>query len=117
MIALPSAPAPEPRRQVFVGTAVAVAAVASLVGGMLALYLRMRANRHHETLVSTESRLSRWSLLEIVTVLLVAALEVLLVQRWFSDDAPLGAPRKGASSGGGFGLAAPPSATRMRTSV
>jgi cytochrome c oxidase subunit 3 len=42
MIALPSAPIPEPRRQVFVGTAVSVAAAASLVGGMLALYLRMR---------------------------------------------------------------------------
>lgn len=42
MIALPSAPAPAPRRQVFVGTAVACAAGAALMGGMLALYLRFR---------------------------------------------------------------------------
>lgn len=42
MLALPSAPAPAPRRQVFVGTAVACAAGAALVGGMLALYLRFR---------------------------------------------------------------------------
>ena len=40
MIALPSAPAPAPRRQVFVGTAVACAAGAALLGGMLALWLR-----------------------------------------------------------------------------
>jgi cytochrome c oxidase subunit 3 len=42
MLALPSAPAPTPRRQIFVGTALVTAAAASLVGGMLALYLRMR---------------------------------------------------------------------------
>lgn len=42
MIALPSAPASAPRRQVFVGTAVVCAAGASLVGGMLALWLRFR---------------------------------------------------------------------------
>ena len=42
MIALPSAPAPAPRRQVFVGTAVACAAGAALLGGMLALWLRFR---------------------------------------------------------------------------
>jgi heme/copper-type cytochrome/quinol oxidase subunit 3 len=42
MLALPSAPAPAPRRQVFVGTAVACAAAAALLGGMLALYLRFR---------------------------------------------------------------------------
>jgi len=42
MIALPSAPAPAPRRQLLVGTAVACAAGAALLGGMLALYLRFR---------------------------------------------------------------------------
>ncbi len=42
MIALPSAPAPAPRRQVFVGTAVVCAAGAALMGAMLALYLRFR---------------------------------------------------------------------------
>jgi len=42
MIALPSAPAPAPRRQLLVGTAVACAAGTALLGGMLALYLRFR---------------------------------------------------------------------------
>jgi cytochrome c oxidase subunit 3 len=42
MLALPSAPAPAPRRQVIVGTALVGAAAMALVGGMLALSLRMR---------------------------------------------------------------------------
>ena len=42
MIALSSSPAAAPRRQIFVGTAIACAAAASLFGGMLALFLRMR---------------------------------------------------------------------------
>lgn len=42
MHALPAAPAPAPRRQLFVGTALACAAVATMYGGMLALYLRFR---------------------------------------------------------------------------
>ncbi len=43
MLALPSAAAPAPRRQVFVGTALACAASASLIGAMLALWLRFRS--------------------------------------------------------------------------
>ena len=42
MLALPSAPAPAAHRQVFVGTALICAAGASLIGGMLALWLRFR---------------------------------------------------------------------------
>ena len=42
MHALPSAAAPAPRRQVFVGTALACAAGAALLGGMLAMWLRFR---------------------------------------------------------------------------
>lgn len=42
MHALPAAPAPAPRRQVLVGTAVVCAALAALFGGMFALYLRLR---------------------------------------------------------------------------
>ena len=42
MFALPPAPAPAPRRQVLVGTALVSAASFSMVGGMLALFLRMR---------------------------------------------------------------------------
>ena len=42
MLALPPAPAPAQRRQLFVGTALACSAGATLVGGMLALWLRFR---------------------------------------------------------------------------
>src|SRR5829696_7925473 len=42
MHALPAAPAPAPKRQLFVGTAVACAAGATLFGGMIALYFRFR---------------------------------------------------------------------------
>lgn len=40
--ALPAAPAPPPRRQVFVGTAVASLAAIMLMGGMLAIFIRKR---------------------------------------------------------------------------
>jgi cytochrome c oxidase subunit 3 len=42
MYALPPAPAPPPRRQVLVGTAVASMAVLTIIGGMLAVYIRLR---------------------------------------------------------------------------
>jgi cytochrome c oxidase subunit 3 len=42
MLALPSAPAPAPRRQVIVGTALVGGTAMALVGGLLALSLRMR---------------------------------------------------------------------------
>ena len=42
MLALPPAPAPAPRRQLFVGTALMCSAGAALIGGMLALWLRFR---------------------------------------------------------------------------
>ena len=42
MLALPPAPAPAQRRQLFVGTALACSAGATLVGGMLAIWLRFR---------------------------------------------------------------------------
>ncbi len=42
MLALPSAAAPAPRRQMFVGTALGCVAAGSLVGAMLALWMRLR---------------------------------------------------------------------------
>ncbi len=42
MQALPAAPAPPPRRQVFVGTALAGVATAMLIGGMLAVWVLQR---------------------------------------------------------------------------
>jgi cytochrome c oxidase subunit 3 len=42
MLALPPAAPPAPRRQLFVGTALGCVAAASLIGGMLALWMRLR---------------------------------------------------------------------------
>ncbi len=42
MLALPSAAAPAPRRQIFVGTAIGCVAAGSLLGSMLALWMRFR---------------------------------------------------------------------------
>lgn len=42
--ALPAGPRPAPRRQVFVGTGLAVAAGTMLIGGMLSVWLRFRAS-------------------------------------------------------------------------
>lgn len=44
MLALPPAPAPAPRRQLFVGTSLICAGGAALIGGMLAMWLRFRAD-------------------------------------------------------------------------
>lgn len=44
MLSLPPAPQPAPRRQVFVGTALACAAGTMLIGGMLATWLQFRAD-------------------------------------------------------------------------
>jgi heme/copper-type cytochrome/quinol oxidase subunit 3 len=44
MHALPPAPAPPPRRQVLIATAVASMGVLTLIGGMLAVYIRLREN-------------------------------------------------------------------------
>ncbi len=42
MYALPAAPPPAPRRQLFVGTALACAAGTTLFGGLIAVYIRFR---------------------------------------------------------------------------
>ncbi len=49
MLALPAAAAPAPRRQMFVGTAVGCVAIGSLVGAMLAVWMRMRTDALHST--------------------------------------------------------------------
>ena len=47
MLALPSAAAPAPRRQMLVGTAVGCVAAGSLIGAMLALWMRLRTDALH----------------------------------------------------------------------
>jgi cytochrome c oxidase subunit 3 len=42
--ALPAGPQPAPRRQVFIGTGLVAAAASLLIGGMLSVWLRFRAN-------------------------------------------------------------------------
>lgn len=44
MIALPPAPQPTPKRQLFVGTALASAAATMMIGGMLSIWLHFRAD-------------------------------------------------------------------------
>ena len=44
MLALPSAAAPAPRRQLFVGTALGCVAAGALIGAMLALWMRFRTD-------------------------------------------------------------------------
>jgi cytochrome c oxidase subunit 3 len=49
MLALPAAAAPAPRRQILVGTAVGCVAIGSLIGAMLALWMRLRIDALHAT--------------------------------------------------------------------
>ncbi|HEX3087172.1 MAG TPA: hypothetical protein VHQ23_00845 [Ilumatobacteraceae bacterium] len=49
MLALPSAAAPAPRRQLFVGTALACVAAGAMIGAMLALWMRFRLDALHVT--------------------------------------------------------------------
>lgn len=52
MLALAPAPEPAPRRQLFVGTSIASAAGAMLIGGMLALWMRFR----HDAMAGPDHR-------------------------------------------------------------
>jgi cytochrome c oxidase subunit 3 len=81
MHALPTAPAPEPRRQILVGTALASAAAATLVGGMLALYVKLR----HEALNGADGRwIPKGITVPLVpaNILLIALLPICLFSQW-----------------------------------
>jgi heme/copper-type cytochrome/quinol oxidase subunit 3 len=81
MHALPAAPDPAPRRQVFVGTALAMAAAASLVGALLALWLRLR----HEAISGIDGR---WMPKDVTVplvpanVMLIALLPICIFAQW-----------------------------------
>lgn len=80
MIALPPAPAPHPRRQILVGTALAAAGAVALIGGMLAIWLSFRDDAIDAT--------GRWrpegvSVPEVASnVMLIAFLPLCLFAQW-----------------------------------
>ena len=80
MIALHAGPAPAPRRQLFVGTALAGAAIITLFGGMLATWMRMRTN----ALDATGEWLPRKIIIpEVPTnVILIAFLPLVIFGQW-----------------------------------
>jgi cytochrome c oxidase subunit 3 len=81
MHALPAAPAPTARRQLFVGTSLACAAGAMLYGGMVALFLRFR----HEALVipGGEWKPAVSKVPEVATnTMLVSFLAALIFAQW-----------------------------------
>lgn len=80
MLALPAAPAPAPRRQLFVGTAVVCAAIAALLGGMFALYVRLR----DQSLAATGHWLPEGVSVPMVpaNVMLCALLPIVIFAQW-----------------------------------
>jgi cytochrome c oxidase subunit 3 len=80
MEALPAAPAPEPRRQLLIGTSLASMAIAMVVGGMLAVWVlqRTRANDAGESWVP-----SGVTIPEVPTnVMLIAFVAVCTFAQW-----------------------------------
>ncbi len=80
MHALPAAPAPAPRRQILVGTAVTCAALTALFGGMFALYLRLR----DQTLAASGNWLPDGVSVPMVpaNVMLCAMLPIAIFAQW-----------------------------------
>ena len=80
MLALHAGPAPAPRRQLFVGTALAGAAILTLIGGMLATWMRLRTSYLH----GGQAWIPRKLIIpEVPTnVVLVAFLPLLLFAQW-----------------------------------
>lgn len=76
-------------------------------------YHRVRSTRHHETLVSTERRVSFWTVVESLVISAVAFAQLLVVQRWFVEPQGGASPprpsasygtHKSSSSGSNFGF-------------
>ena len=80
MLALHAGPAPAPRRQLFVGTALAGAAILTLIGGMLATWMRLRTSYLH----GDQAWIPRKLIIpEVPTnVILAAFLPLLLFAQW-----------------------------------
>ena len=81
MLALPSAPAPAPKRQLLVGTALAAGGAATLVGGLLAIYTKFR----HEALAAADGRwIPKGVSVPLVpaNVLVIALIPICLFAQW-----------------------------------
>jgi heme/copper-type cytochrome/quinol oxidase subunit 3 len=80
MIALHAGPEPAPRRQLFVGTALACAGIITLFGGMLATWMRMRTN----AIDATGEWLPRKVIVPEVSsnVMLIAFLPLCIFAQW-----------------------------------
>ncbi|CAN5657211.1 hypothetical protein BH10ACT2_BH10ACT2_03080 [soil metagenome] len=80
MQALPAGPAPTPRRQLLVGTALTCAALAALLGGMMALYLRLR----DQSLSASGHWLPKGVQVPMVpaNVMLCAMLPIAVISQW-----------------------------------
>jgi heme/copper-type cytochrome/quinol oxidase subunit 3 len=80
MLALPAAPTPAARRQIFVGTALACVAAAMLMGGMLALWMSMRT----DSIATTQSWMPKGvTVPEVATnVMLIAFLPICIFGQW-----------------------------------
>ncbi|MEI8239313.1 MAG: cytochrome c oxidase subunit 3 [Actinomycetota bacterium] len=81
MLALPSAPAPAPRRQMLVGTALAVGGAATFTGALLALYVKFR----HEALAAADGRwIPKGIKVPLVpaNVLIISLIPICLFAQW-----------------------------------
>jgi heme/copper-type cytochrome/quinol oxidase subunit 3 len=81
MHALPAAPAPAPRRQLFVGTALACAAGATFYGGMIALYFRFRQSAL--SVPNSEWKPAAIKVPEVATnIMLISFLAIYVFAQW-----------------------------------
>ena len=87
MLALPPTPQPAPRRQLFVGTALASAAGTMLLGGMLAVWLQFRADAPYRE-SSRRGLIKDWMPEKIVVpevaanMMLIAFFVVCIMAQW-----------------------------------
>jgi cytochrome c oxidase subunit 3 len=80
MLALPTAPAPQPRRQILVGTALVLAGVVAMVGGLIGLYLKFRTTAidNGETWLPEGTKFS----MVAANVMLITLLPICIFAQW-----------------------------------
>ena len=80
MLALPTAPAPQPRRQILVGTALVLAGVVAMVGGLLGLFLKFRTTAidNGETWLPDGTKFS----MVAANVMLITLMPICIFAKW-----------------------------------